>query len=285
MVVFYLRIQVNTKPRIPMAQVTWRSKIYTVIFEAETPAGRAFDLVLLILILASVVVVSLESVVALRDQYLPYFLALEWGFTLLFTIEYLLRIYSTPRPEKYVFSFFGLVDLVAIIPTYLSLFIVGSQYLLVVRVLRLLRIARILKLTRFINEGQVLTRALRASMTKIAVFLGTVLTLVVIIGSLMYLIEGAASGFTSIPTSIYWTIVTLTTVGYGDIAPTTAAGQMLASLVMIMGYGIIAVPTGIVTVEMSRSDKAISYTRMCPNCHQEGHPVEANYCYNCGYKF
>ena len=264
---------------------TLRQKLYTIIFEAETPAGKAFDVALIILILSSIVIVSLESVVAIRRDFASHFLVLEWCFTIIFTIEYLLRIYSTPKPLKYVLSFFGIVDLLAIIPTYLSLIVVGSQYLLVVRVLRLLRIARVFKLTRFINEGQVLSRALRASITKIAVFLGTVLTLIVIIGSLMYIIEGAASGFTSIPVSIYWTIVTLTTVGYGDIAPATPLGQLLASFVMILGYGIIAVPTGIVTVEMSRTEKQMEPTRVCPNCHVEGHVVGSNYCYNCGYHF
>lgn len=262
-----------------------KDRLYKIIFEAETPAGKAFDVMLLVLILASVAVVSLESVVALRREFLQYFLVLEWAFTIIFTIEYLLRIYSTPRPGKYIFSFFGIVDLLSIIPTYMSLFILGSQYLLVVRVLRLLRIARIFKLTRFINEGQQLSSALRASFTKITVFLGTVLTLVVIIGSLMYIVEGAQSGFTSIPTSIYWTIVTLTTVGYGDIAPQTALGQILASVVMVLGYGIIAVPTGIVTVEMSRAEKQIALTRVCPYCHKEGHQADAKFCFNCGYDF
>ncbi|RIJ41675.1 ion transporter [Pontibacter oryzae] len=262
-----------------------KHKLYTIIFEAETPAGKAFDVTILILIIASVTVVSLESVVELRRNYLNLFLTLEWIFTILFTIEYFIRVYSTPKPLKYIFSFFGLVDLLSIIPTYMSLIVLGSQYLLVVRVLRLLRIARIFKLTRFINEGQQLSNAIRASLTKISVFLGTVLTLVVIIGSIMYIVEGTASGFTSIPTSIYWTIVTLTTVGYGDIAPQTALGQVLASLVMIMGYGIIAVPTGIVTVEMSRTDKKMATTKVCPNCHQEGHPENAYFCYNCGYEF
>ncbi|TPE45895.1 ion transporter [Pontibacter mangrovi] len=264
---------------------TLKQQLYTIIFEAETPAGKLFDVLLLFFITASVTVVSLESVVTLRREHLHLFLGLEWGFTILFTIEYLLRIYSSPKPLKYIFSFFGLVDLLSIIPSYLSLFILGSQYLLVVRVLRLLRIARIFKLTQFINEGQVLSNALKASFAKITVFLGTVILLVVIIGSAMYVIEGTASGFTSIPTSIYWTIVTLTTVGYGDIAPQTALGQILASFVMIMGYGIIAVPTGIVTVEMSKSDKKMVPTRVCPNCHQEGHPVGAHFCYNCGYAF
>lgn len=243
-------------------------------------------MVLLFLILASVLTVTLESVTELRRLYLPYFIALEWGFTIIFTIEYLLRIYSSPHPFKYMASFFGIVDLLAIIPTYLSLFILGAQYFLVIRVLRLLRIARIFKLTHFINQGQILTTALRASVTKIAVFLGAVLTIIVVVGSLMYIIEGAASGFTSIPKSIYWTIVTLTTVGYGDIAPVTPLGQVLASFIMIMGYGIIAVPTGIVSVELAKTDKSsFANTRVCPNCHEEGHPADANFCYNCGYRF
>ncbi|WP_276495915.1 ion transporter [Pontibacter litorisediminis] len=262
-----------------------QKKLYRIIFEADTPAGKVFDVLLLVLIVTSVAVVSLESVVSLRRVYLDLFLTLEWFFTIIFTIEYLLRIYSTPRPLKYVFSFFGIVDVLAIIPTYLSLFILGSQYLLVVRVLRLLRIARIFKLTQFINEGQVLSKALRASASKIAVFLGTVLLVVVIIGSLMYLIEGRTNGFTSIPKSVYWTIVTLTTVGYGDISPQTPLGQFVASFVMIMGYGIIAVPTGIVTVEMSRTDRTAVTAQVCPNCHTEGHHADANYCFNCGYRF
>lgn len=266
-------------------QSTVRKKLYKIIFEADTNAGKAFDIALLILIVISVTIVSLETVVSLRRNYLDLFIRLEWTFTIIFTVEYLLRIYSTPRPFKYIFSFFGLVDFISIIPTYLSLFILGSQYLLVVRVLRLLRIARVFKLTKFINEGQVLTKALRASASKIAVFIGTVLLLVVIIGSLMFLIEGRANGFTSIPKSIYWTIVTLTTVGYGDISPQTALGQFLASFVMIMGYGIIAVPTGIVTVEMSRTDKLGLTGRVCPNCHAEGHHADAYFCYNCGYRF
>ncbi|MER2998288.1 ion transporter [Pontibacter populi] len=264
--------------------ISLRSKLYRIIFEAETTSGRLFDILLLVLILASVTVVALETVVYLRRSHLALFYKLEWAFTILFTIEYLLRIYSSPKPLKYIFSFFGLVDLISIIPTYISLFIVGAQYLLVVRVLRLLRIARIFKLTHFINEGQVLSRALKASLTKIFVFLGTVLLAVVIIGSLMYMVEGAASGFTSIPKSIYWTIVTLTTVGYGDIAPVTPLGQILASCVMILGYGIIAVPTGIVTVEMSKTDRSMTNTKVCPNCHKEGHVPNASFCYNCGWE-
>ncbi|WP_114781627.1 ion transporter [Botryobacter ruber] len=260
-----------------------RRKLYTVIFEAETPAGRAFDVVLLILIFVSVLTVVLESVVSLRRNFYDQFIFIEWVFTILFTIEYLLRIYSSPRPVKYIFSFFGLVDLLAILPTYMSIFILGSQYFLVVRALRLLRVARILKLTTFIDEGQVLSNALRASFHKIVVFMGTVLTLVVIVGSVMYVIEGAASGFTSIPTSIYWAIVTITTVGYGDISPATPVGQFLASFLMITGYGIIAVPTGIVTVELSQADRRRITTRVCPNCQKEGHALDANYCSNCGF--
>ncbi len=269
-----------------MKEASLRKKIYLIIFEAETKYGKFFDVILLVLILASVMIVTLESVVSLRRQFLQIFITLEWIFTILFTIEYILRVYSSPKPARYIFSFFGLVDLLSIIPTYMSLFILGSQYLLVVRVLRLLRVARIFKLTRFINEGQVLSRALRASMAKILVFLGVVLTVVVIVGSLMYIIEGAKSGFTSIPVSIYWTIVTLTTVGYGDIAPQSALGQILASFIMIMGYGIIAVPTGIVSVELAKTERESTLnTKVCPNCNQEGHPFEAHYCFKCGFHF
>ncbi|MFD2999176.1 ion transporter [Pontibacter toksunensis] len=269
----------------PKAKNSFRHKLYTIIFEAETTAGKVFDVVLLLLILLSVLVVCLESIKELAIAYLPFFRSVEWSFTIIFTIEYLLRIYSTPKPKRYIFSFFGIVDFLSIIPTYLSLILVGSQYLLVIRVLRLLRIARIFKLTRFIDEGQVLSKALKASMNKIMVFIGVVLLVVVIVGSLMYVIEGEASGFTSIPKSIYWTIVTLTTVGYGDIAPATPLGQMLASCIMIMGYGIIAVPTGIVSVELARSDRETAATRVCPNCHVEGHPADANFCFNCGHMF
>lgn len=260
-----------------------RRQLYTVIFEAETTAGKTFDVILLLFIFISVLVVMLESIVELRNDYYDEFLYLEWVFTLIFTVEYLLRIYSSPKPFKYIFSFFGIVDLMAIIPTYISLIVVGSQFLLVIRVLRLLRIARILKLTRFITEGQVLTNALRASVPKIIVFIGTVLTLVTIVGSVLYVVEGEPSGFSSIPRSIYWAIVTLTTVGYGDIAPVTPLGQFLASCLMITGYGIIAVPTGIVTVEMANASKPIAYTKVCPNCHKEGHERDALFCSNCGY--
>lgn len=261
----------------------FRNKLYKVIFEAETSAGRTFDILLLLLIFLSVLTVMLESVAEFRHLYRNYFTLLEWIFTILFTIEYFLRIYSSPRPLKYILSPLGIIDLLAIIPTYLSLFILGYQYLLIIRVLRLLRIARILKMTRFINEGQVLSSALRASGPKILVFIGTVLILVVVVGSFLYVIEGAKSGFTSIPKSIYWAIVTLTTVGYGDIAPVTPLGQFLASCLMITGYGIIAVPTGIVSVELANAERNSVTTRVCPNCHKEGHAMGAHYCNQCGY--
>lgn len=260
-----------------------KRKLYSIIFEAETTAGRTFDIILLIIIVASVVVVSLESVVSLRRDHLQLFQTLEWSFTILFTIEYFVRIYSSQKPVNYIFSFFGIIDFLAIIPTYLSLFVIGSQYLLVIRVFRLLRIARVFRLTRFVNEGQVLSKALNASITKITVFLGVVLMMVIVVGTLMYVIEGRESGYTSIPISIYWAIVTLTTVGFGDITPATPLGQLLASCLMIMGYGIIAVPTGIVSVELSRADKLDATSRVCPNCHKEGHSSDAKYCDNCGH--
>ncbi len=260
----------------------FRSALYHIIFEAETKGGRAFDIILLVIILLSVLTVTLESVKELRIDFAPLFFWAEVTFTILFTIEYLLRIYSAPRPLKYIFSFFGLVDLLAIIPTYLSFVFSGAYALLIIRVLRLLRVARIFKLTHFITEGEVLTRALRASVTKILVFIGAVMAIVVIVGAVMYLVEGPEHGFDNIPISIYWTIVTLTTVGYGDIAPGTALGKFLASFVMIMGYGIIAVPTGIVSVELARSDALPAANRVCTNCFTEGHRKNAVYCFNCG---
>lgn len=256
--------------------------LYHIIFESETKAGKAFDVFLLAIILLSVLTVTLESVKELKADLGPLFFWAEITFTILFSIEYLLRIYSAPKPLKYIFSFFGLVDLLAIIPTYLTFLFSGAYALLIIRVLRLLRVARIFKLTRFITEGEVLTRALRASVTKILVFIGAVLSIVVIVGAVMYLVEGPENGFDNIPISIYWTIVTLTTVGYGDIAPGTALGKFLASFVMIMGYGIIAVPTGIVSVELAKNDKIPAANRVCTNCFTEGHRKNAAYCYNCG---
>lgn len=231
-----------------------KEKLYRIIFESDTPSGKAFDVALLVAILLSILVVTLESVRWITADYAAWIKAAEWFFTIVFTVEYVLRIYCAPRRIRYVRSFYGLIDFVSILPTYLSLFVAGTQYAMVIRSLRLLRVFRVLKLTHFLGEAEVLRKALKQSAAKIIVFIGVVVTLVFIVGSLMYLIEGPENGFTSIPTSVYWAVVTLTTVGYGDIAPQTVLGQTLATVVMIMGYGIIAVPTGIVSVEMSRAD-------------------------------
>ena len=260
----------------------WRERLHEIIFEAETPAGKAFDLALLVLIVASIVTVLLESVASIRGQYGPILRALEWGFTILFTAEYVLRLLCVRRPLRYARSFFGIVDLLAIVPTYLSVFFAGAQSLIVIRALRLLRIFRVLKLVHFVGEARMLRDALHASLRKITVFLGTVLTIVLIVGALMYLVEGEASGFTSIPQSIYWAIVTLTTVGYGDIAPQTVLGKLLASMVMVLGYGIIAVPTGIVTVELAHIRRAPITTEACPDCGAGGHDSDADFCKFCG---
>jgi voltage-gated potassium channel len=259
----------------------WRDTLYTVIFGAETPAGKWFDILLIMSIIASVIAVMLDSVTSISRQHGTLLNALEWFFTIAFTIEYLLRLICVGRPILYATSFFGIVDLLAIIPTYISILIPGSQYLLVVRILRILRVFRVLKLVQYMGEALLLMKALRASSRKITVFLFTVLTLVIVLGSLMYLIEGAQNGFTSIPRSIYWAIVTLTTVGYGDISPQTNIGQMLAACIMILGYSIIAVPTGIVTVELSHVS-AGKRLRSCRECSAEGHDADAVFCKNCG---
>ena len=262
---------------------TWRQRIHEIIFEADTPAGKLFDVVLILAIILSVIAVMLDSMQPVRDRYGGLLYLVEWFFTILFTVEYILRLSCVGRPLKYATSFFGIVDLLGTIPTYLGLFLPGSRYLLVIRVLRVLRIFRILKLVPYVSEATHLLASLKASLRKIFVFLYSVLTLVVILGSMMYLVEGYENGFTSIPKSIYWAIVTLTTVGYGDISPQTPLGQILASGIMIMGYSIIAVPTGIVTVEMTRSMNRIS-TQACPECSAEGHAPDAVYCKFCGSK-
>ena len=259
----------------------WRHRIHEIIFEADTPAGKAFDLALHVLIIGSVVAVMLESVPAIRATHGRELYLAEWAFTIVFTIEYIVRLASVRRPMTYARSMFGIVDLLAILPTYLSLLIPGAQSLLVIRALRLLRVFRILKLGRYVDESQVLVSALIASRQKIIVFLTAVVTLVLLVGAAMYLIEGADSGFTSIPQSTYWAIVTMTTVGYGDIAPQTVPGKMLASVVMVLGYGIIAVPTGIVTAELTRPRPARSNTQVCPHCMAEGHANDATYCRKC----
>ena len=259
-----------------------RNKIYSIVFESDTRSGRLFDLVLLWLILLSIISVFLESVASFRDKYIAAIHIIEWTFTILFTLEYALRIYSSKKPLSYIFSFYGLIDFIAFIPNYLSIFFPGAQYLMVIRALRLLRVFRILKLSRFINEGNVLKNALKASMHKITVFLASVITMVTIIGTLMYIIEGEGSGFTNIPVSIYWAIVTITTVGYGDISPESPLGQFLASILMIIGYGIIAVPTGIVTVAMAKATEESK--EKCPECSSPIYPDKANFCSNCGKK-
>ena len=261
---------------------SWRTKLHEVIFEADTPAGKLFDIALIVLIVLSTFCVMLDSVSEIRTAYSSLLNTLEWFFTLLFTLEYGLRLTCLQCPWRYAVSFYGIVDLLSILPSYLSLFISGTHYLLVIRILRILRIFRVLKLVTYVGEARLLTRALIASRRKIGVFLFTIITLVVILGSMMYVIEGEESGFTSIPRSIYWAIVTLTTVGYGDIAPRTGLGQFLAALVMILGYAIIAVPTGIVTVEMGNVFRQSLNTRACPVCAAEGHDDNAVYCKFCG---
>ena len=242
-----------------------RERINRIIFETDTPVGKAFDVGLIFFILFSVLLVMLDSIPGIHDNWGIWLLVGEWLITILFTAEYLLRLSVVSHPKRYAFSFFGLVDLLAILPTYVSIFLPGMHILTTVRVMRLLRIFRVFKMVQFVGEGNQLWQALKRSRHKITVFLTTVLTVVVAVGSLMYLIEGAPSGFTSIPKSIYWAIVTMTTVGYGDIAPVTPLGQIVASLLMIVGYGIIAVPTGIVTSEMMRPP-VVPVNGVCPCC-------------------
>jgi len=261
----------------------FKKELYDIIFEADTRAGKTFDVVLLIVIIYSVIIVLLESVKEIDIEYGFFFNISEWVVTIIFMLEYITRIWVIKKPARYIFSFYGIIDLLSILPTLIGLFIVGTHGLVTIRALRLLRVFRIFKLTRYTKEANTIVRALKASRAKIFVFLFGVLMIVVIIGTLMYLIEGSENGFTDIPTSIYWSIVTLTTVGYGDISPGTPVGQMLASLVMILGYAIIAVPTGIVSVEIARSKKAIT-TQVCPHCVKEGHDDDAEYCKFCGEK-
>lgn len=269
----------------PTSPHSWRGKLHEVIFEADTPAGKLFDVILIAAIGCSVLAVMMESVTSIRLEYGELLFVIEWTFTILFTIEYVLRLVSVQRPIRYARSFFGIIDLLAIVPTYISLFIPGTHYLLVIRLLRILRVFRVLKLVHYMKEADTLTRALKNSRRKITVFLFTVLTMVVILGSVMYFIEGEENGFTSIPTSIYWAIVTLTTVGYGDILPVTPLGQVLASIIMIIGYGVIAVPTGIVTAELTRVDRHIDVSSQhCASCSRAGHSDDAAFCKYCGQK-
>lgn len=272
------------KPQQRPALAPWQQRMHEVIFEADTPAGKAFDVILLVVIVLSVIVVMLESVQSINQEYGKLLLATEWAITILFTIEFLARLICIGNPLRYVFSFYGIVDLLAVLPTYLSIFVGGSQSLIVIRVLRLVRIFRVFKLSRYISEAHALVTALRETRARITVFLVFVLTLVIVIGSFMYLIEGTHpdSGFTSIPRSIYWAIVTMTTVGYGDIAPQTVLGQILAAAVMILGYAIIIVPIGVFSAEMLAASHRGANTQACPNCSAEGHDLDADYCKFCG---
>ena len=264
-----------------------KRKIFVVIFGTNTPAGKLFDIILMILIVLSVVAVMLESVDFIADRYGKELRIIEWGVTIFFTIEYVARIIVVLKPAKYIFSWLGIIDFLSIVPTYLSIILVGSQGLAILRALRLLRVFRVLKLMRFVSESQVLAKALISSRHKITVFFLFLLILVFILGSIMYLVEGSESGFNSIPLSIYWAIVTLTTVGFGDITPTTIAGQLIASMIMLLGYSIIAIPTGIVGAEIYREvDRAYTKTSgfICQNCGEEDLHPNSKYCRNCGEK-
>jgi voltage-gated potassium channel len=260
----------------------WRRQLHEIIYEADTPAGKVFDVALFGLIVVSILVVILESVPAIRARHGQALRATEWVITAVFTVEYVLRLLSVRVPAAYARSFFGIVDLLSVLPTYASLVFTGAQSLLVIRALRLLRIFRVLKLARYAGESEVLWRALRASRLKIAVFLFAVSTIIVIVGAAMYVVEGEENGFVSIPTAMYWAIVTMTTVGYGDLAPQTAVGRGIAALLMIVGYGIIAVPTGIVSVELADATRAKVSTQACPACSSEGHAAGAKFCKDCG---
>ncbi len=263
----------------------WKDKVHEIIYGTHTPAGRLFDLILLVVILYSIIIIMLESVPRFDERHHGFLNISEWVVTILFTIEYILRVICIKKPERYIFSFLGIIDLLSTIPKYLSFFFPGSQFISAFRVLRLLRIFRILKLARFVGESNNLIRALKASRTKIFVFVFFVLIVSVLLGTVMYLIEGSESGFNSIPHSVYWTIVTLTTVGYGDITPQTGLGQIVATLIMIIGYGIIAVPTGIVSAEYVdfKNRARLEESEVCPNCVSKIMNKEAKYCHKCGH--
>jgi voltage-gated potassium channel len=270
---------------MPQPNAKWatiQKKLYTVIYGTDTRAGRLFDLVLLGFILLSVVIVMLESVKEINTKYHTILYAIEWIITVLFSIEYLLRILSNKKPYSYIFSFYGLIDLVSILPIYLSFFIPQTRVLSVIRALRLLRLFRILNLAHFTGQASNLRLALKASQSKIIVFIYFIMIISILLGTLMYMIEGPTSGFTSIPRSIYWCIVTLTTVGYGDIAPATTTGQFIATMVMILGYGIIAVPTGIVSAEFSNQSKKMTTAKKCAHCETSNHTENAKFCHHCG---
>tara|TARA_R110002096_G_scaffold60218_1_gene150381 strand:- start:776 stop:1603 length:828 start_codon:yes stop_codon:yes gene_type:complete len=264
-------------------KTSWREKIHEIIYEADTPEGKLFDVILLIIIIASILLVMLESVESIDFKYHDYLNIGEWIITIFFSIEYILRIISIKKPLKYIFSFYGIIDLLSTIPMYLTFILVGSHSLVALRALRLLRVFRILKLARYTGASEKLTLAMRASKAKISVFLFFIVIVCIILGTVMYMVEGQENGFTNIPKSIYWAIVTLTTVGFGDIAPQTPLGQLIASVIMILGYAVIAIPTGIVSSELTKStlNEDVN-TQSCPNCLKEKHKDNAIYCYNCG---
>ena len=274
----------NVKTEVLGTPLTgWRWQLYTIIFEADTRAGRHFDQALIAVILASVAVVMADSVNHINDRFHGWLMLAEWFFTLVFTLEYAARLICVRRPWRYALSFYGVVDLLAVLPTYLALLVPEVGVLIDVRVLRLLRVFRVFKLTAYVSEYQVLGQALRASQRKIMVFLTAVLMIVLVVGTLMYVIEGPANGFTSIPTSVYWAITTMTTVGFGDITPKTDFGRLIASAMMLLGWGTLAVPTGIVTAEMTYARRApITTTRTCHECLTEGHMPDAHFCHHCG---
>jgi len=276
----------NSKP-------SWKIKLHEIIYEADTPAGKLFDLILMLVIIGSIILVMLESVKSIDNKYHNVLNILEWVITILFSLEYVARIITVNKPIKYITSFYGIIDLLSTIPKYLSLIFAGTHALVALRALRLLRVFRILKLARYLGASNNLLQALKASRAKISVFLFAVVIAAIILGTIMYLVEGEENGFTNIPKSVYWCIVTLTTVGFGDIAPSTPLGQFIASLVMILGYGIIAVPTGIVSAEYTSQkklqqdasdDKIAINTQSCSNCLTEKHRDGAEFCYKCGYK-
>jgi voltage-gated potassium channel len=272
----------KNNPESGIVSEGFRKKLHTIVYEADTRAGKLYDIILLFVILISIVAVMLESVASIKIVYGRQLAVLEWVVTVIFTIEYISRIIAVKQPIRYVLSFYGIIDLLATLPKYIGLLFPGSGFLIAIRAVRLLRVFRILKLTHFVGASNQLVTALKKSQTKIAVFLFSVVILCIIMGTIMYMIEGAESGFTSIPISIYWTIVTLTTVGFGDITPITPLGQFMSMIIMIMGYGIIAVPTGLVTAQFMNSDKPHLNTQVCPNCSATQHRDDAKFCYNCG---
>ena len=267
---------------IALVSLTRKQRLYQIIFGTQTKAGRNFDIALIVAILCSELILILSTIRSVDFKYSEALTVLEWVFTILFTIEYALRLYCSPKPWAYARSFYGVIDLIAVLPSYLAFLFPGSNYLLIVRLIRVMRIFRILKLARFLKDSNILLRSLLMAQRKILVFFSTVAILVTVLGSLLYIIEGPDNGFTSIPTSIYWAIVTITTVGYGDIVPQTDMGKAIASFTMLLGYSILAVPTGIITAELSLEMKTQRELIRCTNCSASGHESDANFCKKCG---